>query len=102
MARNGESDDPPRGFSRRAFLRGGATAAGVLGTGLLRGVETAEPATASKVGAKAGAGSPILGPGAVPMNFRINGRAMSARLEPRVTLLDALRTRFELTGAKRV
>jgi xanthine dehydrogenase YagT iron-sulfur-binding subunit len=102
MASNGGRDDPPRGFSRRDFsrrdfLRGGA-AVGVLGTGLLRGVEPAEPAAA----AKAGAGAPILGPGAVPMNFRINGQAMSARLEPRVTLLDALRTRFELTGAKRV
>jgi xanthine dehydrogenase YagT iron-sulfur-binding subunit len=98
MAKNGERDDPPRGFSRRDFLRGGAAAAGVLGTGLLQGVEPAEPAAA----AKAGAGAPILGPGAVPMSFRINGQAMSARLEPRVTLLDALRTRFELTGAKRV
>jgi len=36
------------------------------------------------------------------MHFRINGQALSARLEPRVTLLDALRARFELTGAKRV
>ena len=101
MTGNGERDDPPRGFSRRAFLRGGAAAAGVLGTGLLRGVEPAEPAAAAKVGAGAG-GAQIVGPGAVPMNFRINGKAMSARLEPRVTLLDALRTRFELTGAKRV
>ena len=96
MAGSGESDDPPRGFSRRDFLRGGA-AAGVLGTGLLRGVPAAEPAPAAK--AEAGV---IVGPGAVPMQFRINGKAMSARLEPRVTLLDALRTRFELTGAKRV
>ena len=100
MTGNGERDDPPRGFSRRAFLRGGAAAAGVLGTGLLRGVEPAEPAAATK--AAAGAGAQIAGPGAVPMNFRINGKAMSARLEPRMTLLDALRTRFELTGAKRV
>jgi xanthine dehydrogenase YagT iron-sulfur-binding subunit len=99
MSRNG-GDDPPRGsrgLSRRDFLRGGA-AVGVLGTGLLRGVQPVEPAAA----AKADAGVPIVGPGAVAMNFRINGQAMSARLEPRVTLLDALRTRFELTGAKRV
>lgn len=97
MAKNGERDDPPRGFSRRDFLRGGA-AAGVLGTGLLRGVPPVESAAA----AKAEAGVPIVGPGAVPMNFRINGKALSAQLEPRVTLLDALRTRFELTGAKKV
>lgn len=97
MADDGARDEAPRGFSRRAFLRGGA-AAGVLGTGLLRSMPSVEPAAA----AKAEAGIPIVGPGAVAMSFRINGKAMSARLEPRVTLLDALRTRFELTGAKRV
>src|SRR5262245_3005818 len=105
MGRNGERDDPPRGFSRREFsrrdfLRGGA-AAGVLGTGLLRGVLFVEPAAAAATAGTV-AGAPIVGPGPVAMNFRINGEAMSARLEPRVTLLDALRTRFELTGAKRV
>lgn len=93
-------DDPPRGFSRRDFLRGGA-AVGVLGSGLLRDVPSVEPAAPEKA-AKTEAGLPIAGPGAVPMGFRINGQSMSARLEPRVTLLDALRTRFELTGAKRV
>jgi xanthine dehydrogenase YagT iron-sulfur-binding subunit len=97
MARNGERDDPPRGFSRRDFLRGGA-AAGVLGAGLFRGVPPVEPAAA----AKTEAGVAIVGPGAVPMHFRINGKTLSAQLEPRVTLLDALRTRFELTGAKKV
>ena len=102
MAENGERGRPPgddgsRGLSRRDFLRGGA-AVGILGTELLRGVPSAEPAVATK----AEAGAAIVGPGPVPMNFRINGQAMSARLEPRVTLLDALRTRFELTGAKRV
>lgn len=97
MANNGERDDPPRGgLSRRAFLRGGA-AVGVLGSGLLRGVPPVESAAA-----KTEAGVPIAGPGAVPMSFRINGKPLSAQLEPRVTLLDALRTRFELTGAKRV
>lgn len=98
MANNGERDDPPRGgLSRRAFLRGGA-AVGVLGSGLLRGVPPVESAAA----AKTEAGVPIAGPGAVSMSFRINGKPLSAQLEPRVTLLDALRTRFELTGAKRV
>lgn len=97
MANNGERDDPPGGLSRRAFLRGGA-AVGVLGSGLLRGVPPVESAAA----AKTEAGVPIAGPGAVPMRFRINGKPLSAQLEPRVTLLDALRTRFELTGAKRV
>ena len=101
MADNGEREESPRGFSRREisrrdFLRGGA-AVGVLGTGLLGTVPSAEPAAA----AKAEAGISIVGPGAVPMNFRINGKAMSARLEPRVTLLDALRENLGLTGSKK-
>ena len=101
MANNGEQDDPPPGgLSRRAFLRGGA-AVGVLGSGLLRGVPPVESA-AAQAGGRSEAGVPIAGPGAVPMRFRINGKAMTAQLEPRVTLLDALRTRFELTGAKKV
>ena len=32
----------------------------------------------------------------------VNGKKLSAQLEPRVTLLDALRDNFDLTGAKRV
>lgn len=36
------------------------------------------------------------------MQFSINGKGYKAELEPRVTLLDALRDQFELTGAKRV
>jgi xanthine dehydrogenase YagT iron-sulfur-binding subunit len=96
MADGGAGDGRRRGFSRRDFLRGGA-AVGVLGTGLLRGAPPVEPASTSKT--EAGA---IFGPGPVPMTLRINRKTFSAKLEPRVTLLDALRTRFELTGAKKV
>ncbi len=92
-------DDPPRGLSRRAFLRGGA-AAGVLSTGLLRGVPPVEAAPAAAP--KSEAGVPILGPGPVAIKLRVNGQEVALRLEPRVTLLDALRTRLELTGAKKV
>ncbi len=85
------------GLSRRAFLRGGA-AAGALGTALLAGGEKAvAPAPTRRE-----AGVELLGPGAVAMTWRINGRQLAATLEPRVTLLDALRDHLELTGAKRV
>ncbi len=50
----------------------------------------------------AGAEVKVFGPGKVPMAFTINGRTYRAELEPRVTLLDALRNEFNLTGAKRV
>ena len=50
----------------------------------------------------AGEQVPVHGPGKVPMELTINGKGYKANLEPRVTLLDALRDQFELTGAKRV
>jgi xanthine dehydrogenase YagT iron-sulfur-binding subunit len=106
MAKNGddrgtEPDSPPAdagGLSRRAFLRGSA-AAGALGTALLTG-DTLESSAAPPPRREAGV--ELVGPGAVPMSWRINGRRLTATLEPRVTLLDALRDHLELTGAKRV
>ncbi len=91
MVKNGK----PGGLSRRDFLRGSA-AAGALGTGILGGSVELEAAPKSQ------AGVGIAGPGALPMTFRVNGDTRQATLEPRVTLLDALRDHFDLTGAKKV
>jgi len=44
----------------------------------------------------------VHGPGKVPMEFSANGKPYKASLEPRVTLLDALRDSLDITGAKRV
>lgn len=44
----------------------------------------------------------VFGPGKVPVALNVNGKRLSANLEPRVTLLDALRDQFEITGPKRV
>ncbi len=88
--KNGESSD---GLSRRDFLRGsalGAATAGLLPTGLLSTAEAAGPAAA------------VLGPGPVPFTLDINGKAYRVELEPRVTLLDAMRNHLDLTGAKKV
>lgn len=86
-----------QGLSRRDFLRGGA-AAGVVGTGLLGG----SVALDAKPAAQGAGGGAIVGPGPVPMTFQINGATLKASLEPRVTLLDALRDHLDLTGAKKV
>ncbi|MBV8202885.1 MAG: (2Fe-2S)-binding protein [Acidobacteria bacterium] len=88
------------GLSRRDFLRHGA-AAGALGTALLTG-EAAPGTSAAPPPPRRESGVELLGPGAVAMSWRINGRQRAATLEPRVTLLDALRDHLELTGAKRV
>jgi len=42
------------------------------------------------------------GPDEVPITLRINGKPVQLTVEPRVTLLDALRNRLDMTGAKRV
>ncbi|HLJ90497.1 MAG TPA: (2Fe-2S)-binding protein [Candidatus Angelobacter sp.] len=78
------------GVSRRDFLK-------------ISGVSAAVPLIA-KAGALAAEAEevPAQGPGKVPITLNINGKPYNAQLEPRVTLLNALRDSFELTGAKRV
>jgi aerobic-type carbon monoxide dehydrogenase small subunit (CoxS/CutS family) len=74
-------------FSRRSFLKTagvGAAATTVVG-----------------VGAK-GEAAQILGPDAVTFSLKVNGTVRSVTVEPRVTLLDALRNHLDLTGAKPV
>lgn len=78
--------------SRRDFLRGTGA---VISAGIVAGSEVLEAADTS-------AGAKILGPDKVPITLRINGTRKSLNLEPRVTLLEALRNELELTGAKKV
>jgi xanthine dehydrogenase YagT iron-sulfur-binding subunit len=101
MAKDGKKEDgsPPGGLSRRDFLRGGAVAGALGSAGLLAG-EIAEAARKNQPPAPDG--MEVWGPGPVPMRLRINDKAYDLKLEPRTTLLDALRDELELTGAKRV
>jgi len=101
MSRDGKRHDAPAGgISRRDFLRGGAVAGALGSAGLLAGelVEGAKGQPAPRMEA----GVEIFGPGPVPMRLRINGKSYDLNLEPRTTLLDALRDHLELTGAKKV
>jgi len=87
-----ESDtSKPAGLSRRGFLKG--LGVGSVATGLLSPVSLKE-ALAKESG--------VVGPGELPVTLKINGQSRSLNLEPRVTLLDALRNRLELTGCKKV
>jgi len=47
-------------------------------------------------------GPRVVGPGDVPVALTVNGKRVELTIEPRVTLLDALRNRADLTGNKRV
>jgi len=90
---DGRNKQPGRkGFSRRSFLHGAGVAGGAAAT--LPGVLEAAP--------QAGATGRALGPGPIPVTLRINGKAHNLKVEPRVTLLDALRNHLDLTGAKKV
>lgn len=90
-------DDPgaerPEGdtlnVSRRAFLKtvsASSVAAGVIGTGE----------------ADAQTGPAPVGPGEVRVQLSIDGQTRTLSVEPRVTLLDAMRERLDVTAQKRV
>jgi len=58
--------------------------------------------TAAAPDGAAQTGPRVVGPGEVPVALTVNGKRLELTIEPRVTLLDALRTRADLTGNKRV
>lgn len=88
MAKRPPEDAPDiLSVSRRTFLKTvgvGAAASGLVGA-------VPRPAQAE-----------ILGPGAVSLSLKVNGVVHTVTLEPRVTLLRALRNHLGLTGAKEV
>lgn len=79
--------DSKAGVTRRDFLK--TAGVGAAATGFAGGATTA-------------AVPEVLGPGAVTLELRVNGAARSVDVEPRVTLLRALRNQLDLTGAKEV
>ena len=83
---------PKNGFSRRGFIRGVGLSSGAVGAGVLETVALTESAAAAT----------SMGPAAVPITLKINGKPTNLTVEPRVTLLDALRNYIGMTGAKRV
>ena len=87
------------GLSRREFLHGSglAAAATALGTpALVPAAPLEQPAAGGQPAV------PAQGPGPVKINLTVNGRKMNTSVEPRVTLLDALRNYLDVTGCKRV
>ncbi len=66
------------------------------------GVGSIATAVASGVAGASAQGPAAVGPGDVPITLTINGQRHQLRVEPRVTLLDAMRNRLDITGPKRV
>ncbi|TDC09705.1 (2Fe-2S)-binding protein [Nonomuraea longispora] len=75
--------------SRRGFLLTSAAAAGLTAI-----AEHPRPAVAATAAGAAGAA-------VVEVALKVNGKARTLSLDPRVTLLDALRERLDLTGTKK-
>ena len=90
MSEDEKEKEKASGLSRRTFLK----ASGIsLSVPLVMG---------HRVVKVAGAQVKVFGPGKVPVSLLINGKKYQASVEPRVTLLEALRHELDLTGAKRV
>ena len=91
MAPKDDSPEQAKGFnvSRRNFLK-------------TAGVSSLATAVTSVGVAEAQTGPAVLGPGDVPVTLMVNGKRLDLRIEPRVTLLNAIRNRADLTGNKRV
>ena len=96
-----KSDSPNKpGLRRREFVKlvggtGVAATAQVLAGPKLAAARTSVPEEVVGYGK-------AVGPGPVAMTLRVNGQEKKLAVEPRFTLLDALRNHLDLTGAKKV
>jgi aerobic-type carbon monoxide dehydrogenase small subunit (CoxS/CutS family) len=90
-----EEKTAPDGFgvSRRSFLKTFGTSAAAAATAQVDAVA----AELEKVNTEK-----VHGPEPVPVTLQVNGESLSLKLEPRVTLLEALRNHSSLTGSKEV
>jgi xanthine dehydrogenase YagT iron-sulfur-binding subunit len=85
----GEKKDRHFGVTRRLILEAGTAAAALSFVGDTRLARAAGPL---------GTGSP---PDLVTVGIHVNGRPHTLTLDPRTTLLDALREHLRLTGSKK-
>lgn len=86
------------GLSRRQFLKGSSAVAAATA---LANVPAEAEAARTQPGGN-GQQVPGMGPNGVKLTLNVNGRNVSTTVEPRVTLLDALRNYLDVTGCKRV
>src|SRR5262245_11686918 len=79
-----EQEVPRSGLSRRAFLKGSGVAAAATAI-------AQAPAKALADDKATGDTATAIGPGSVRIELNVNGAKLATSVEPRVTLLDALR-----------
>jgi xanthine dehydrogenase YagT iron-sulfur-binding subunit len=101
--------------SRRGRKPPGKTGGAFSRRGFLQTLGAVGAAAGVPAGCSSGPSAPSIpqegvGPGPVPLALRVNGKEVQVKVEPRVTLLDALRDHVrlgsadpvDLTGSKRV
>lgn len=93
MNRDDRKPRKPHAISRRSFIKGAGAVAAAAGLVRVR------PAAADQKTLPAGVAEQF-GPGAATIELNINGKPATLEIEPRVTLLSALREHLGLTGAK--
>jgi xanthine dehydrogenase YagT iron-sulfur-binding subunit len=81
-----ESEKPTSRFSRRSFIKTAGAGAAIAGASAEGQEKKPE----------------VLGPDAATITLTVNGAPRKVTVEPRVTLLRALRNELEITGAKEV
>lgn len=89
MPKGKRPEEDGSGISRRDFFK--TSTAGAVSTAFISKQGMAAPGEVTK-----------LGPDPVQVKLIVNGKARRLKVEPRVTLLDALRNELEVTGPKKV
>lgn len=79
---------PSDHLTRRSLLQGSAAVAAAAPTLASAGAATARPTAKGETGM-------------IPVELTVNGREVHLQLDPRTTLLDALREHLHLTGTKK-
>ena len=90
MASSTRNLSPPRGFSRRDFMKG---------SGAVAAAAAVSHETAAALAQEKGA---LVVSGPTTIKLDVNGKSQEVKVEPRTTLLEALRIGLDLTGAKPV
>ena len=91
------------GLGRREFVKLFGTTSVAVSAAVLTADAVLKPeAGAAPQDVPDAATAAMVGPGPAKMTLHINGKPQTVVLEPRVTLLDALRDHIHMTGAKKV
>jgi xanthine dehydrogenase YagT iron-sulfur-binding subunit len=97
VSRDGRKESKSPAITRRSFIKGAGAVAAAAGLGRVAAANAATEQKSLPAGVVES-----LGPGVVAFELKINGKVVPLNVEPRVTLLGALREHLGLTGTKMV